>query len=64
MLGGHLPDLSNLPGVGDGFLDMLVTFEPGKSPGSEVQLDWEPAALEELARSKVPLVITFAVIGL
>ena len=62
--GGQLRDLSSLPGVEEAYFDMFVTFEPGENTGSEVNLDWEPDALQELARSKLPLVITFAVIGL
>jgi hypothetical protein len=63
LFGGHLPDLSSLPGVEEAYLDRFVTFEPGKDQGSEVRFDWEPTSLQELARSKLPLVITFAVIG-
>ena len=61
--GGRLPDLSKLPGVSDAFLDLLVLFELGGSEGDEIQLEWEPAALEQLARFRIPLVITFAVVG-
>jgi hypothetical protein len=62
--GGRVPDLSHLPGVEAGFLDMFVSFEPGRGPGSEVLVKWEPIALRQLAESGLPLQITFAVVGL
>jgi hypothetical protein len=63
-LGGRLPDLSQLPGVEEAFLDMFVTFEPGKDAGSETELEWNSGALQQLAGAKIPLLITFAVVGL
>jgi Domain of unknown function (DUF4279) len=60
--GGRLPDLSHLPGVEDAYLDMFVTFEPGKDEGTEVRLDWEPVALRQLADLGLPLVVTFAAV--
>jgi len=42
---------------------VFVTFELGKDPGTEVTLHWEPAALARLAECRLPLVITFAVVG-
>jgi Domain of unknown function (DUF4279) len=62
-LGGEIPELSHLPGVEDAFLDLFVTFEPGRGEGDELRLEWEPAALEQLARFQLPLLITFAVVG-
>jgi hypothetical protein len=61
--GGQLPDLSSVPGVDEAFLDVFVTFELGKDPGTEVTLHWEPADLAQLAACRLPLVITFAVVG-
>jgi hypothetical protein len=61
--GGTFPDLASVPGVRDAFLDLLILFELGGSEGDEVQLEWEPAALEQLARFRLPLLITFAVVG-
>ena len=61
--GGRVPELLRLPGVEDAFLDLFVTFEPGRGEGDEVRLEWEPAALEQLARFQLPLLITFAVVG-
>jgi hypothetical protein len=63
-LGGQLPDLSQLPEVEEAFFDMFVTFELGKSPGSERTLEWEARALQQLAGAKIPLLVTFAVVGL
>ena len=63
-LGGRLPDLSQLPGVEEAFLDIFVTFEVGKDPGSEIELEWDSGALQQLAGAKIPLLITFAVVGL
>jgi len=63
-LGGRIPDLSKLPNVEEAYFDMFIPFERGRSVGSEIRLDWEPAALTELSHARIPLVLTFAVIGL
>jgi hypothetical protein len=60
--GGRLPDLSRLPGVEDAFLDMLVLFDPDKNQGSDVRVEWAPAALRQLAECGLPLQITFGVV--
>lgn len=62
--GDRLPDLSRLPGVEDAFLDMFVTFEPGKDEGTEMRVEWDSTALRQLAECGLPLEVTFAVVGL
>jgi hypothetical protein len=61
--GRRLPDLSKLPGVEEGRLEVRVGLELGRSEETEVRLDWEPAALLQLAGCRLPLVVTFEVVG-
>jgi len=61
--GGQIRDLSGLPGVEDAFLDVFVTLDLEKPERTEVPIEFDPAALAQLAAFRVPLVVTFAAVG-
>lgn len=54
---GWLRDLSHLPGVDEGHVELLVPL--GANHGARACLEWEAANVAQLAACRLPLVITF-----
>jgi hypothetical protein len=60
---GWLRDLSQLPGVDEGQVELVVPSAMGRDPGAQVCLEWDAASIAQLAACRLPLVITFDPVG-
>ena len=61
--GGRIPELSACRAWRTRSSTCSSPSSPAGVEGDELRLEWEPAALEQLARFQLPLLITFAVVG-